>query len=306
MKHDYDVIIIGAGGAGMAAAIYTGRYELKTAVFTKDIGGQAATTESIENYPGIEKIGGMEIMENFHKHAEKSGAEFKFEAVTKIEHLGEGKGFKITTEAGEYTSEVLIVSAGMKHRKLGVPGEDKFEGKGVAYCATCDAPLFKDKVTAVVGGGNSALEAAEFLSRVATKVYGIVRDGDYTGEAKLLDTVKNHKKIEIIYESETVEIKGDKFVEGIVIKNKAGEQKEIPVQGVFVEIGWQADTEWLGDLVERNKWGEIIVTEKAETKTPGLYAAGDITNIFTKQLVASAGQGCLAALRAIQYIREGK
>ncbi|HAZ16679.1 MAG: Alkyl hydroperoxide reductase subunit F (Alkyl hydroperoxide reductase F52A protein) [Parcubacteria group bacterium GW2011_GWA2_43_13] len=361
MNYDFDVVIIGAGGAGMAAAIYTTRYDLKTVIFTKDIGGQAATTEVIENYPGFESVGGMELMQKFQKHAEKTGTEFRYEWVKQVSNikfqisnntspqpspmLGEGdddgvasslnpsspdtgsgqvrrgddgdsplgagvggvSGFKITTDAGEYTAKVVILASGMKHKHLNVPGEERFEGHGVAYCATCDAPFYKNKVAAVVGGGNSALEAVEFLSRVATKVYGIVWDKEYQGEPALIKTVMASDKVEKIYNAETLEIKGDTKVKGLVYKNRTtGEQKEIALDGVFIEIGWQADTEWLGDLVETNKWGEIIVTEKAETKTPGLYAAGDLTNIFTKQLVASAGQGCLAAVRAIQFIREGK
>ena len=308
MNYDFDVVIIGAGGAGMAAAIYTGRYELKTVIFTKDIGGQASTTEKIDNYPGFESIGGVELMQKFQKHVEKSGAEFRFEWVKEVKKIdAEGNGFKITTDAGQYISRVVIVASGMKHKHLNVPGEHTFEGHGVAYCATCDAPFYKNKVAAVVGGGNSALEAVEFLSRVATKVYGIVWDQEYQGEPALIKTVMNSDRVEKIYNAETLEIKGDTKVERLKYKDRtSGEEKEIALDGVFIEIGWQADTEWLGDLVETNKWGEIIVSDKAETKTPGLYAAGDLTNIFTKQLVSSAGQGVLAAIRAIQFIREGK
>ncbi len=336
MMYDYDVIIIGAGGAGMSAGIYCGRYELKTAIFTKDIGGQAATTEKIDNYPGIESINGFELMQKFKNHAEKSGAEFRYEWVSSMSiiknptspisnntspvflrgqgvgasplegGLGEISGFRVTTDAGEYTARAVIVASGMKHKKIGVPGEDTFEGRGVAYCATCDAPFYKNKVAAVVGGGNSALEAIEFLSRVATRVYGLVWDAEYKGEPALIKAVMESEKVEKIYNAQTLEIRGDSKVVGLAYKNRTtGEKGVIALDGVFIEIGWQADTEWLGDLVETNKWGEIVVSARAETKTPGLYAAGDLTNIFTKQLVSSAGQGVLAAIRAIQYIREG-
>jgi thioredoxin reductase (NADPH) len=302
----YDVLIIGAGGTGMAAAIYTTRYDLKTLILTKDIGGQAALTEVIENYPGIESIGGYELMENFKKHAEKCGAEIVLDPATKLVQT-EG-GFEVHTESESvFSAKTVIVTSGLEHKKLGVPGEDKFYGKGVAYCATCDAPLYRDKTTLVIGGGNSALEGAEVLGRIGKKVYGVVRGSSYFGEAEVLRKVVQNPKVEVFYNSSVIEILGEAKVSGAVIKNKTTDEiTKVEADGIFVAIGWAAKSEWLGDFVERTKTGEILVGVSGETKTPGLFAAGDITKLPTKQLVVSAGEGVKAALRAVQYIRSGK
>ena len=301
----YDVIIIGAGGTGMSASIYTTRYDLKTLILTKDIGGQASLTDVIENYPGFESINGAELMMKFKAHAEKFGAEIKMEPVAEIK-IKQG-GFDVIAQNGaSYKSKTVIVTSGLEHRKLGVRGEDKFYGKGVAYCATCDAPLYKGNVTAVAGGGNSALEAAEILGRICKKVYAIIRDSEYLGEKSVLQKILKNAKIEKHYNSEILEIKGGEKVSAILVKNnKTGETSELKTDGVFVQIGWQAKTEWLKDLVERTEKGEIITSVSGETKTPGLFAAGDVTKIPTKQLIVSAGEGAKAGLRAVQYIREG-
>lgn len=302
----YDIIIIGAGGAGLTAAIYTTRYDFKTLVLTKDIGGQAAITDTIENYPGFEKISGFEIMQKFSAQAKKHGAEIKFEEALSFFKDSSDDLFKIKTQSAEYQAKAVILALGLKHRELGVLGEAKFKARGVSYCATCDGPLYRDKTVVVVGSGNSALEGCELLGRIGQKVYSVVRGDKYKGEPGVVKKVMANSKIEKIFHSEILEIKGQEGIESVMIKNRqTGKEQELEnIDGVFVTIGYQASTKWLGDLVERNSREEIKVSRSNKTKTPGLFAAGDVTEVNYKQLVVSAGEGCKAALSAVEYLKE--
>jgi len=298
----YDVIIIGAGAAGMTAALYAARRALKTLVISKDIGGQATMTSHIENYPGIDLINGMELMLKFKNQAEKFGAEFVFGEVRKIKK--EKDIFTVWANGGNYKAQVLILAFGLTPRDLGVPGEEKFRGKGISYCATCDAPLYKNKIVAVVGGGNSALDAAFLLSKMAVKVYLIHRREEFRGEEILIKRVKENSNIELILNSEVREVKGDKKIESILIEDNQGKKREIKIDGVFVEIGHEVKADFIRGLVNLNEKNEIIVDCNCQTSEPGIFAAGDVTNMEYKQIVISAGEGAKAALSAYRYLEE--
>jgi len=302
----YDVIIVGGAAAGLTAAIYTARRAMKTLVITQDIGGQAATTSDVENYPGFELIEGPELMQKFYKQAEKSGAEFVIEEVKEVKK--EGDIFKVVNNTQTYETRAVILAFGLTHRHLGVPGEEGLIGKGVSYCVTCDAPLFKNKDVAVVGVGNSALDAAELLSKMAKKVYLIHRRDKFRGEQILVDRVKAAENVEILYESKVIEIKGEQLVNSIIVANVKNEQqkKEIPVNGIFVEIGFKVKADLIKNLVKLDNNNQIVITADNETSTPGVFAAGDVTNISYKQIITSAGEGAKAALQAYKYLNAGK
>lgn len=300
----YDVIIVGGGPAGLTAAIYSARRAMKTLIVSMDIGGQMAMTNSIENYPGYEEIDGPLLGQKMLAQAEKSGATLVNAEVTKI--AKEAEGFSLETVDGQqFLGRAVIMAFGLTPRNLNVPGEKEFTGRGVAYCATCDGPLYKGKTVAVIGGGNSAMDAAEYLSKIAEKVYILVRQDKFRGEEVLMERVSNEPKIEILFEASTTEIKGDKKIETLVYDQK-GESKEIKVDGVFVEIGHVAKTDWVKDLLNLTDMREINVNMDCETNTPGVFAAGDITQTSYKQVVISAGEGAKAALQAYKYLQGGK
>ncbi len=299
----YDTIIIGAGAAGLTAAIYSARRNLKTLVLSKDIGGQTNLANEIENYPGIiNQPSGFELMQTFRQQAESFGAVIKLESVLGIKP--ETDFFKVKTGQNEYQTKTIILAFGLDHKKLGASGEDKFVGRGVAYCAICDGPLFRNKIVAVVGGGNSSLDAAIFLSGIAKMVYLIHRRDSFKAEALLEKKVREAKNIEIIFDSEVKEIKGDEIARSIMVKDKEGTEKEIEVDGVFVEIGYEATTDWLADLIKLNNKKEIIIDGSAKTSLDGIFAAGDVTNAPHKQIVISAGEGARAALEVYEYLKQ--
>lgn len=299
----YDVIIIGAGAAGLTAAIYATRRTLKTLVIAKDIGGQAATTSDIENYPGFERVDGLELMTKFKSQAELHGAIFINGFVTQIKK--EWGCFSIAQGPEIYYGKTIILGFGLTEKELGVPGEKELKGKGVTYCATCDAPLYKNKTVAVVGGGNAALEAAELLTKIAAKVFFIHRRDKFTGEQVLIDRVNQAKNIEVLWKSKIIEIKGDKKINSIIISSfpDGDNPKEIAIDGLFIEIGNYAKTDWLKDMIKINEKGEIIINGNCETSVPGIFAAGDITDTTFKQIVISAGEGAKAALQAYRYLQ---
>ncbi|NQU77743.1 FAD-dependent oxidoreductase [Candidatus Falkowbacteria bacterium] len=308
----YDVIIIGAGAGGLTAGLYSSRRNLKTLVISKDLGGQTAIATEIENYPGVlGQPNGAKLMQDFKKQAISFGAEIKLELVNSIEppappalSLSNGSndsGFVVKTEKEKYETKTIILAFGLSHRELGVKGEKEFAAKGVAYCATCDAPFFKQKTVAVVGGGNSGLDAAELLSGIAKKVYLIHRGESFTAESVLQKNIQKAENIEVLLNSEIKEIKGQTKVESIIIAN--AKEKEIKVDGVFVQIGYAPKTDWLKDLVKINQKGEVITDENCRTSHPGIFAAGDVTDAPYKQIVISAGEGAKAALQAYDYIK---
>ncbi len=304
MPNKYDVIIVGGGPAGLTAAIYTLRKTLKTLIIAQDLGGQVAITSEIENYPGFDFISGPDLITNFRQQVEKFGGQFVFEEVIRIE--AQKNHYQVKTSNNQYQALAVILAFGLTPRSLEVPGEDKFKGRGVSFCATCDAPLYKGKTVAVVGGGNSALEAVEELSRVAKKVYLIHRRDEFRGDQILVDRLKEYKNLEQILSSEIIEFKGDKKLESIIIQDNREQNKnwELEIDGVFLEIGYITKTDWLKDLVDLSEYGEIIIDDKAQTSRAGIFAAGDVTTLPYKQIVVSAGEGAKAGLSAYNYVSQ--
>lgn len=295
----YDVIIVGAGPAGLAAGIYASRRALVTLILSSNLGGQAATTFEIENYPGFDLIDGLTLTTKFAKQAQKFGAQIKYSEVKGI--FKNGKNFMVRAATEEYQARSIILAFGLEHRSLAVPGEKEFTGRGVSYCAVCDGPLFKGKVVAVVGGGSAAFDAADYLAKLAKKVYLIHRRDKFSCEECLVNQVKNNSKIEILMNSGVKEIIGDQVVDAIVLKNE--KEEKIKVSGVFIEIGSMPHTEVVKGLIKLNKKGEIITNKDAETSVPGIFAAGDVTDGSFKQVVISAGEGAKAALQAYKYLK---
>ena len=311
----HDCIVIGGAAASLTAAIYAARRAMKTLVIAKSIGGQAAMTDVIENYPGFLSIGGIPLMNKMLKQAMKAGAEVIYDEVNAIEEIPNANNGKPlfnvkTTSGNSYKTKSIILSYGKTPRTLDVPGEGEFGAKGVSYCVTCDGPLFKGKKVAVVGGGNSALEGAEYLSKICPKVYLIHRRDQFRGFEYLVGEVKGRKNIEVLYNTVVKEIKGEHTVHSIVVENTANnETRELPVNGVFVEIGSVTKTEFIKHLVKLDQMRQVIATNNAETYypddekvRPGIFAAGDITQTPFKQIVVSAGEGCKAALQAYNYL----
>jgi alkyl hydroperoxide reductase subunit F len=302
----YDSIIIGGGPAGVAAAVYAARKKLRTLVITEDFGGQSIVSSDIGNWIGEEKITGPELGEKLESHVRtQEGIEIKMpEKVTRVDQ-NEDCTFEVATDEGNtYRSKTLIVASGARRRRLNVPGEDSFDGKGVAYCSTCDAPFFEDLDVAVVGSGNSALEAVIDLFPYAKKVYLLIRGDRVKGDPVTREKVTDASQVEIIDNAEVEEIVGNERVTGVRYRDKrGGDTKELSVAGVFVEIGLVPNSEIVGDLVETNEAGEIVVHEQtAETSKKGIFAAGDVTTDPFKQNNISAGDGVRAALSAYTYI----
>jgi len=301
----YDVIIVGGAAAGLTAGIYAGRRALKTLILTTDIGGQASLTTDVENYPGTGKISGSILMQKFKEQAESFGAEIKFAEVNRIEKQQDG--FKVFAGGDEFETISVILAFGLAHQHLNVPGESELIGRGVAYCATCDGPLFKNKTVAVVGGGNSAFDAAEFLADITQKVYLLVRSDRYNAEQVLIDSVKNKANVEILNFTEVKEIIGEKKVEKIkVVNNQTKNDKEIILNGIFIEAGYMPKTDFIKELVELDERGLIKIDSECQTNVPGIFAAGDVTNAPFKQVVISAGEGAKAALSANRYVKNLK
>jgi NADH-dependent peroxiredoxin subunit F len=299
----FDTIIIGGGSAAMSAAIYATRRQMKTLMITKDFGGQMMWASVIENYPGFKSIPASELIEKFSEQVKSLGAEIKLSEVKKIEKLADDN-FEVATEKEKFSAKTVIVAIGAAHRQLGVPGEKELGGRGVAYCANCDGPLFRNKTVAVIGGGNSALDSAGLLSKIANKVYLIHQFDTFQAFEALEKKVREAANIEIIFQSKVEEIIGEKKVASIKIRNLAdNSSREIPVDGIFVEVGFEVKTELVADLVKINEKKEIIVNEKYETSLPGMFSAGDCTNGPFKQIVISASQGAISALSAYQYIQ---
>lgn len=319
----YDVIIIGGGPAGISAAVYTARKRLKTLLIAEEFGGQSIVSDDIQNWIGEPHISGFDLAKKFEAHVRSfpdmvdiktSEKAIEVRSIKCIENgflLGEGKricDFEIKTDKGNvnvYEGKTVILAAGARRRKLNVPGEEQFNGKGVAYCSTCDAPLFSDKRVAVVGGGNAGLEAVVDLFPYAKEVYVIEYGESLKADPVTQEEVKKNPKLkQILLNAQTTEIVGDKFVTGIRYKDKkTGETKELPVEGVFVEIGSIPNSEIVKDLVELDKWGQVKIDSKhASTSHPGVFAAGDITDDPYKQNNISAGDAVKAALAAYNYL----
>lgn len=298
----YDLIIIGAGPAGLTAALYAARRTLKTLVLTENLGGQTILALKIENYPGAMDLSGIELMEKFKQQAESFDAEIKFDLVEDIKKSSDV--FEVLTKSRQtYKSKAIILAFGKIPRKLNIKGETEFLGKGVVYCATCDAPLFSKKDVVVVGGGSSAADAALLLSKIANKVYLIHRKNKFNAEDILVERMQKNSNIEFVLNSTVEEIKGTDFVEKVVIKNiETLDLSEINTQGVFIEIGFEVKTDFIKTLIKLNEVGEVIIDKFNQTSLSGMFAAGDITTVPYKQTIISAGEGSKAALSVYNFI----
>lgn len=305
----YDLIVVGGGPAGMTAALYARRYDLKVLVFYETLGGHCAEAHNVENYPGIFSIPGMELAQKFKQHAEKFGTEIKCERVERIERAQ--RGFHVVCGSEVCSAKTVLIATGTQTKRLQIKGEKEFTGRGVSFCATCDAPFFRKKTVAVVGGGDSALSAALMLSDIAKKVYLIHRRNEFRAEPILIKNVKKRKNVELVMESAIDEIKGDKAVKSIAVK-KAGDEegkaeREIALDGVFIEIGADPASVIVKNLgVKFDQGGFIIVDAAQTTNVPGVYAAGDISTGSNKfmQIVTAAAEGAVAASSIYKYVRQ--
>lgn len=303
----FDLAIIGAGPAGLSAAIYGARARLSTVIIEKMYpGGQAAITDIIENYPGFtEGIGGAELTEAMKKQAERFGAQFLNGEVEKIEKQNEKFLLSLKNETVE--AKAVILAMGAQARRLGVKGEKEFTGRGVSYCATCDGAFYTDRTVMVVGGGDTAIEEALFLTHFAKSVTVVHRRSELRATKILQERAFKNEKIKFIWDSVVEEIKGSDSVQEVVLKNlKTGETTSIPVDGVFVAIGWDPNTAIVKDLVKLNEKGYIITDENMATGVPGLFAAGDLREKSLRQVVTAVADGAVAAVSAEKYLEENQ
>lgn len=299
----YDVIIIGAGPAGMTAAVYTSRKGLRTLIISKDIGGQVNWTTVVENYMGFREINGAELVQRFEEQMKGDNLIYKEDEIALLEREPEGT-FRITgKKSGQHQGHSVVVATGKRPRMLNVPGETEFRGKGVGYCSTCDAPLYRDAPVAVIGGGNSGIQAVlELLEVGASEVY-LITDEQITADQVLADRVRSAPKVRICENRRVLEIQGGRFVEALRVKELSGSEETIKVQGVFIEIGLIPNAEFLNDLVKNDR-GEIQVDCRCRTNLEGVFAAGDVTDVPEKQIIIAAGEGAKAAIRCWEYLIE--
>ncbi len=301
----YDLIIIGAGPAGLSAAVYAARQQLNTLVISKDVGGQTAISSNVENYLGFDSIAGSELSQRFLEQVEKYSqfVELKIgETVIKLEKGN--NSFRVTSANGTYESLAVIIASGKLPRHLNVPGENQLSKKGVTYCVTCDGPLFKGKDVAVIGGGNSALDGAVQLLKIARKIYVVTINPEMMGDNILKKIVSGSPKVEVITSASTLAILGDKIVTGVKL-NIGGKERTINVQGVFIEIGSLPSTDFAA-LIRKNEWNEVVIDEYNKASVDGLFAAGDVTQVAEKQTIVAAGEGAKAAIKAIEYVTKKK
>ena len=296
----YDLVIIGGGPAGLTAGIYAQRARLKTVLFEREmVGGQIALSDVIENYPGFPSISGMELMQKFEEHARKFGLEIVMAEVKDVVFQDELKIVK--TSKGDYTTKAVIVATGAKPKRLGVPGEREFTGKGVSYCATCDGPFFRGKDVMVVGGGDTATKEAVFLAKLARRVYVVHRRDQLRAEKILQERALNTENIEFLWSHILKEIRGEKFVEEAVVEDlKTGRLRTVKAEGIFIFVGINPTTDFID--VEKDERGFIKTTGRMETSRPGVFAAGDCTTTPLLQVATAVGNGAIAAYEAEKYI----
>ncbi|MBW2967646.1 NAD(P)/FAD-dependent oxidoreductase [Candidatus Woesearchaeota archaeon] len=299
----HDTVIIGAGIAGLTAAMYAARKKMDFRIISTDFGGQFMVSGEVLNYPGIVKTTGAEFSMKMEEQMKFNGVEVATETVQEVRK--EGDNFKVVTDKGEHETRSVIIATGARARKLGVPGEDRLAKRGVTYCSICDGPLFSGMEVAVVGGGDAALEAVDFLKEIASKIYMLVRGDSFTGHEYLQEKVKSNDKVEVLFGAETKEILGDQMVEGLKY-TQGGEEKELAVKGVIIEIGRVPNTEAFGDLVKLDDHKHILIDCTTATIVPGVFAAGDCASGHEYQYVIAAGQGCMALIKAARYLARKK
>jgi thioredoxin reductase (NADPH) len=298
----YDIVIIGAGTAGLSAAIYGARAGRRVLLLeAKAYGGQIINTPDVENYPGIKNISGFEFADNLYRQAMDLGAELKYEKAISIEIRGNER--IVVTEQSEYPCGSVIIATGAKNRPLGVEREAEMTGAGVSYCATCDGAFYRGRDVAVVGGGNTALEDARFLSEYCRSIYLIHRRDTFRGEDKLLKALQKKDNVTYVLNSQVVRLNGGDFLESVTVKNrKTGEEQELSVSGLFIAIGQEPDNDAFAELVELDEAGYIRASEDCTTGIAGIYIAGDCRTKKVRQLVTAASDGAAAALAACEYL----
>jgi thioredoxin reductase (NADPH) len=304
MSDAYDVLILGAGPAGMAAAVYTGRARLNTLLLEKAVpGGQILMTDLVENYPGFpEGVVPMQLMEHFRKHAEKFGAKFETDEVRALRR--ENNLWVVSGESKDYRAPAVIVATGSAYKQLGLANEGRLIGRGVSYCATCDGAFFRDVPIAVVGGGDNALTEALFLTKFAGRVYLIHRRDKFRAVKILCERVAANPKVEVLWDTVIQAIHGDSKLEALTLDNiRTGATSKVEVEGLFVSIGMTPSTGFLKDLVPMNEWGQVKVNQRMETGQPGLYAAGDCCDACPQQMATAVGTGVAAALAVDAYLQ---
>ena len=300
----YDLIIIGSGPAGLAAAIYAQRAKLNTLVIERAMvsGGQVLNTYEVDNYPGLPGIGGYELGMKFREHADKLGALFAEDEVVRVEDEGAGKVKRVVGEKDTYEAKSLILATGAHHRLLEVPGEKELSGAGVSYCATCDGAFFRNKVTAVIGGGEVAVEDAIFLARMCSKVYVIHRRNELRAAKSLQEKLFSLDNVEMVWDSVAEEICGEGQVDSLKISNvKTGEKRTLSLQGVFIAVGITPESQAFEGLVEMEK-GYIKAGEDCATSAPGIFAAGDVRKKNLRQIITAAADGANAVTSAEHYL----
>lgn len=299
----YETIIIGAGMAGLTSAIYAARKKMKYEIISSNFGGQFMVSGEILNYPGIVRTKGSALSVVMNKQMEFNSVKIKLETVKEVRR--KGKGFAVVTNKRKYETKTMIIATGSKPRKLKVPGEEKFANKGLTYCSICDGPLFSGMDVAIIGGGDSALEAVDFMKDIASKIYVLTTGEKFTAHEYLQEKTKKNPKVKVLFKAETTEILGNKFVSGIKFKQE-GTEKKLDIKGVIIEIGRNPSTELFKKLVKLDEHGHILIDGQCGTSVPGIFAAGDCASGHEYQYVIAAGQGCMALLKAARYLTREK
>jgi len=300
----YDLLIIGGGPAGITAAIYAARKQMKFAIIYKEIGGEVAKTTYIENYTGYKNISGAELTQIFEEHMNVFKPEIIDEEVLAVEK--NGIFFQVKTQKQVMESKTLLITTGANPKKLNIPGENEYAGKGVSWCATCDGPLFAGKDVAIIGAGNTGLTTTLQMVDIARKVYLINKNPSIKADEIMVNKAKQSPKLEIVPEAMTVSINGSRFVESVTVRLKDGTTRTMPVGGIFINIGYAPNTTCLNGLVKLTPFGDIIVDEKNMTSVPGIFAAGDVTNAPYKQIIIAAAAGANAVLGVYDYLAKLK
>lgn len=301
--YEFDTVILGGGPAGFSAGIYAARGAVSTAMIDINMmGGQPSNYLELENYPGFSTIGGYDLMEKFEEHADKFGVEkFPMQEIEKVDLLSNPK--VILTKEAEFKAKSVIIATGAQPMKLGVPGEKEFVGRGVSYCAVCDGAFYREKVVAVVGGGNAAVEEAMYLTKFADKVYVIHRRDALRADKIVQERAFKNEKIEFVWDSVVKEIKGDDLVTTAILENvKTGERSELSVNGVFPYIGMVPNIENINGQLEQDKGGFIMTDETMKTSVDGVFAVGDVRHTPLRQVITAAADGAVGAVYAVKYL----
>ena len=304
MDEDYDIVILGGGPAGLAAGLYAARARRRTVLLEKGvIGGQISLSERVENYPGVEAIAGFDLAQTMLRQAESYGLETQSLEVLGLERVD--ALWRVKTNDGDYRAKAVIITSGADYNRLEVPGEERLTGRGVSYCATCDAPFFAGQEVVVVGGGDSALDEGMFAARHVAKVYLVHRRGELRASRILQERAFANPKFEFVWNTVVTEVLGEEQVVGVRLRHlPSAEERVLPVAGVFVFIGHHPNTAYLRSLVRMDEGGHILVNEWMETDAPGLFAAGDARQNSARQVVTAAGDGATAAIAAERYISD--